>query len=240
MCVATADNRAFEVDEVEYQCMYNIGAHLTAKISWHDYAESYSQYFGKVKNKPLKILEIGILNGGSLKLWEEYFQNAEIYGIDTTLDYISVDLKRSICYIADQSKPADLMRVVRDSGGGFDIIIDDGEHLPQGQITSFVTLFPHLNRGGIYVIEDLHAAYWTDYGGVGSKENPNADGYTMVTFLKHLIDDVNFVGAALGRCNHRLLACDYSIETIQDRLDLFKRDILSIHFYDGVCFVLKR
>ena len=235
-----SENRAFELDKIEYQHMYNIGKTLTAKIEWHDFAESYSHYFKNIKEMPIKLLEIGILNGDSLVLWEKYFPNAEIHGIDTTFDYIIHKFDRAICHLADQSKAEDLLRVVNDSGGNFDIIIDDGGHLPDLQITSFITLFPYLNSGGLYIVEDLHTAYWTEYAGSGNRENPDASGHTMVTFLKNLIDEVNFVGAATGRASHKLKNGAYSMEIVEDRLNEYRRDILSIHFYDSIYFIIKR
>ncbi len=231
--------RAFTVDQRESQYLYDAGIGLTDKTSWHNYVEVYSHYFKDIKDKKLKFLEIGIWSGGSLVMWENYFRNAEIYGIDTTLDYKTHPTTRAICLLADQSKPVDLLRVVQTCGGPFDIILDDGGHFMQQQITSFLTLFPHLKKGGIYVIEDLHTSYWSEYGGGGTRLNPESEGNTTISFLKGLIDDVNFVGASTGRASHRP---DHrqDWDELQDRLDEYKTDILSIHFYDSLCVIIKR
>jgi hypothetical protein len=69
-------------------------------------------------------------------------------------------------------------------GESFDLIIDDGGHTVKQQLVSFETLFPILNPGGMYVIEDLHTSYYPDFGG-------NSGAFTTISFLKSLVDDVN-------------------------------------------------
>lgn len=238
--LGSVENRVFVIDEKEYQYMRDVGSTLTDKFDSHDYAAAYSHYFRNIRDCPIKLLEIGVLFGGSLLMWENYFKNAEIHGVDVTLDYVKYDLKRAICHIADQSKPEDLLRVVNDCGGSFDIIVDDGGHLMDQQIISFVTLFPYLNSGGIYIVEDLHTSYWRSHGGSGTQENPSSIGHTMISFLKDLVDDVNFVGAATGHANHNLKIAGCDIEAVKDSLNDYRKDILSIHFYDSLCFVIKR
>lgn len=229
-----AETRCVTIDEEAYQSMYDIGKSLTAKIAWHDFAEVYSHYFKDFRNEPIKLLEIGILNGGSLVLWEKYFPNAEIHGMDASFDYISYDFERAICHKGDQGSSEDLLRVVHECDGNFDVIIDDGGHYATLQITSFVTLFPHLKSGGLYIVEDLHTSYDPAYQEKGRPD------FTMLNYLKNLIDDVNFVGRTIGRANHRLTSGLYTIESIQDQLDIYKKDILSIHFYDGIAVIIKR
>jgi len=47
----------------------------------HNYTEVYEYFFLPLKYAPIRILEIGIEEGGSLRLWEKYFPNATIFGI---------------------------------------------------------------------------------------------------------------------------------------------------------------
>jgi hypothetical protein len=66
------------------------------------------------------------------------------------------------------------------------VVIDDGSHVSKDIIRSFLIFFPQLNPGGIYVIEDLHASYWSDWqGGISHPES-------SIQFLKLLADVVNF------------------------------------------------
>jgi spermidine synthase len=69
---------------------------------------------------------------------------------------------------------------------GFDIIIDDGSHKSEDINGTFIFFYPHLNPGGIYLIEDLHCSYWKRYGG-GLLENQSS-----IAFLKLFIDILNF------------------------------------------------
>lgn len=199
----------FQIDEQEYQYLDSLALSLDPEIdsgkssNWHNYTEIYSYYFGNIKDKPLKFLEIGIYKGSGVKLWENYFKNAELHFIDITLDRAEYFSNRSHYHLADQADPAQLLKVIDETGGEFDIIIDDGGHTMIQQITSFATLFPFLKSGGIYIVEDLHTSYWKTYGGGGTLEFPRAGPDTAIQFFKDLIDDVNFVGARTRSANHR-------------------------------------
>jgi hypothetical protein len=233
--LAKPSDQAFEIDTAEYEYLNKLAVGHTDKAVYHNYMEIYSMYFKEIKEKPLKFLEIGIFRGGSLFVWENYFKHAEIHGLDSTFDYLAYKFDRAICHKANQSNPEELLQVVKDCGGNFDIILDDGGHLMTEQIISFTTLFPHLNSGGLYIIEDLHTSYWKEFGGSGTRQYPNSEGNTTITFLKSLIDSVNYVGAATGRANHI-----QDLSKIEEFMDIYTRDILGIHFYDSICIIIKR
>ncbi len=203
--------------------------------NWHNYTEVYSRYFASLKNKPIKFFEIGIFEGNGVQMWEQYFPNAELHFMDITFDYAKYFSTRSHYHLGDQANVYDLHRVIDSTGGDFDIIIDDGGHTMKQQLVSFVTLFPFVKSGGMYVIEDLHTSYWKDYGGGGTYQHPKAGPGTFIQFLKDRIDDVNYVGA-------RTLCADHSKvpPEIEKELDSFKKEIYSLHFYDSLCFILKR
>jgi hypothetical protein len=126
--------------------------------SRHCYLDIYEKHFCGMKDKPIKMLEIGIFNGASLKMWEEYFSNAQIYAID-------IDPKRMQNYgrvksfVANQENRESLLDVM-DVIGACDIIIDDGGHTMLQQQITFGCLFPLVKSGGIYCIEDLHTSYY--------------------------------------------------------------------------------
>lgn len=235
-----SENRVFEIDEVEYQNLDQLALNqdsdfITDKSSiWHDYLKIYSFYFSPVRAKALKFLEIGIFQGRSVKLWENYFPNADLHFIDISLDACSYFSSRAKYHIADQENPSQLLNVVKEAGGDFDIIIDDGGHTMQQQIVSFITLFPHLKSGGLYVIEDLHTSYWHyfNWGGGGTFEHPQSNSSSTTEFLKKLIDEVNYSGARTGRANN--------ISDVPEKeLNLFKQSILGIHFYCSLCVIIK-
>jgi hypothetical protein len=87
-------------------------------------------------------------------MWEDFFPNAIIYGIDIDLNCKKFEGGRRRIMIGDQSDPRFLSDVMRQIGTGLDIVIDDGSHHPSHQVASFDILFPQLSDHGIYAIED--------------------------------------------------------------------------------------
>lgn len=126
----------------------------------HNYTETYEKHFGPIRDKKIKILEIGFGGGDSLKLWKEYFTKAEIYCIDNNLsrieEYNYVPDDRIKIFYGDQSNSSSLIESCNQMGvSRFDIIIDDGSHIDSHIITTFITLFDqYLTSGGIYFVED--------------------------------------------------------------------------------------
>jgi len=220
----------------EYKHLINLGiASGSAKFTWHDYGVVYSQYLSPIKNKPIKFLEIGILHGDSVKFWEAYLPNAELHFIDHSMAYVNYHSKRSKYHLADQGNPADLKKVIEITGGEFDVIIDDGGHTMSQQITSFIELFPHIKSGGMYIVEDLHTSYWSDYGQPGTQEHPLTGEDSAITFFQNLVHDVNYIGANTKRVNYELLK-----ESYKAKLSYYQKNIYSIHFYDSMCIIIKR
>jgi len=134
---------------------------------WAHYFEAYHAIFGPRRSQALRILEIGVDQGGSLRLWRRYFDNPDtaIVGIDIDPTCARFDRSRENVHvrIGDQADAAFLHIVTRDFGP-FDIIIDDGSHHSRHLIQSFNHLFARaLKDDGIYVAEDLHANYWTPF-----------------------------------------------------------------------------
>jgi SAM-dependent methyltransferase len=146
----------------------------------------YEKHIGPIRFTPLVFLEIGIERGKSLRMWEEYFPSARISAIDINEKCLRYQSERSRVFIGDQADRDFLLQVVDASGGHFDVIIDDGGHYVDQQLTSFRVLFPVLRPGGIYVIEDLETSYQEWSGG-----GPPGKTGTTVAFLKELADSVN-------------------------------------------------
>lgn len=136
----------------------------------HNYIPGYTTLFENRQKDVKKMLEIGIgsvengqmsgvINfgyetGNSLKCWSEYFPNSIIYGIDI-YKHEELNTDRIITFQADQSKETDLQNVMKNINDKLDIIIDDGSHIGEHQVFSFLVLNKFLNKNGIYVIEDI-------------------------------------------------------------------------------------
>lgn len=136
----------------------------TDKIS-HQYLERYDPVFQDWVDKSVSLLELGVLNAGSVQLWRDYFPQGTITGIDLKLPSDFKPLDRIQLYQGSQSDLPFLNHVASQAAPqGFDIIIDDASHLGAISKISFWHLFDnHLKPGGIYVIEDWGTGYWDDW-----------------------------------------------------------------------------
>ena len=177
----------------------------------------YEHFFDSLREKEINILEIGVENGYSLKLWREYFINAKICGIDIDKKDFSIENVEIFC--GDQSDHNFLSKVV-EKYGKFDIIIDDGSHLSKHIISSFNYLFDHLNEDGLYIIEDLQTSYIPRYG--GSRLNLNKKK-TSMNFIKNLSDSINYEG------NDKPFF----------KKSIYDGKIKSVHFYQNISIIVK-
>ncbi len=134
------------------------------KYYLHSYIPFYEKLFAGMTVH--KMLEIGIgyeemmrplvpryIHGASLRMWEEYFPQAEIFSCDIRPETL-INEGRIHSLVCDQYDHAALSALAGQFGC-FDIIIDDGCHHPMAQIITFGALWPYLNDGGIYIIEDV-------------------------------------------------------------------------------------
>jgi 8-demethyl-8-alpha-L-rhamnosyltetracenomycin-C 2'-O-methyltransferase len=124
----------------------------TDKNVEHSYGPVYDELFAPVRDRVMSLLEIGVYQGGSLRVWRDYFPNAHILGIDVNPAALFTDVRITTAR-ADAQQWAQLYPVV--TGKTFDLIIDDGGHKLQQQVMALFYLWPFLRRGGMYVIEDL-------------------------------------------------------------------------------------
>lgn len=184
---------------------------------WMHYLPIYEEIFGRFRGTDFRFLEIGVFNGGSQKMWREYFgEKATIFGIDINPDCAKYDGKFSQIRIGSQDDPGFLRRVVEEMGG-VDVILDDGSHIARHQKASYDILFPMLSDDGIYAIEDLHTAYWTRWE--GGLRRPG----TAIEMLKEEVDEM-----------HR----HYVAEKRNTAADMVP--IESIQFFDSIAAVHKR
>lgn len=131
----------------------------------HGYTAFYEKYFEALRNSPINFLELGVREGWSLKMWDEYFPYANIFGIDNNSEGLcpeSFESKKITFTICSQTDNDALLNI-SNKCGGLDIIVDDASHISNLSINSFEILFPLLKSGGIYVIEDLHVCGFPMY-----------------------------------------------------------------------------
>lgn len=216
--------------------------HRGAMIKHDHFFEIYDSHLSHLQEKQnMKILEIGVYNGGSLYMWSNYFPGSRITGIDIdpyTKRWEELD-KNIRVEIGDQCDIEFLQKIVNEEGP-FDLIIDDAGHENHQIITSFEFLFPHLNEGGTYVVEDTFASYWPNYscdrekGTNGEMLNPILKPFdkknTSMEFLKSLTDKIN-----CWAYRHK----EAEKLKVEGEFDQYEKALYSIHFYDSIVFANK-
>ena len=128
--------------------------HTDKGSSFHNYSPIYEQYLQGLRNRPIKMLEIGVLYGNSLRAWYEYFPKATIVGMDVK-DVRHLENDRIKIFIGHQGIRGQLKKFTATFGKDFDVIVDDGNHINHDMLTSLGYLYSHLSPGGLYFIEDL-------------------------------------------------------------------------------------
>jgi lipopolysaccharide biosynthesis glycosyltransferase len=153
---------------------------------YHNFAEKYDRLLGGSRDKVTNILEIGVAQGQSLRMWADYFPKATIHGVDisSASKVCETYSPRIKFHLVDQGNEVQLKNLEQFSP--YDLIVDDGNHFWREQILSFQTLFPYVRKGGIYIVEDSCTSYWPEY-----RDHP----ISCVDYFKGLVDEVNLHGA---------------------------------------------
>lgn len=129
------------------------------QVNWSDEAHNYCNLhyeclFQPLRFQKIKLLEIGILHGASLRMWRDYFPYGLIYGVDHDPLLVFENEPRIKCILGDERNDEDMQAVAEH--GPFEIIIDDGCHDPKLQLKTLRTMYPHVKKGGYYVVEDIY------------------------------------------------------------------------------------
>lgn len=124
----------------------------TDKATRHSYDLVYGDLLPQLKDSAKNVLELGI--GGSLLAWRDYFQNAEIVGIDTNAKKLITGEKRITTLCLDACS-MNVLSYSKKRNIKYDLIIDDASHSIGEQLISLFLLFNELKSGGFYVIEDV-------------------------------------------------------------------------------------
>ncbi|MBZ4319381.1 class I SAM-dependent methyltransferase [Streptomyces huiliensis] len=192
--------------------------------SFHWYTQHYEKHFAAYRDRPVRVLEIGIggyegdLGGPSLKMWKRYFHRGLVYGLDL-FDKSALNQDRLTALTGDQGN-AETLREVAEKYGPFDIIIDDGSHENEHVRVSFDALFPYVRPGGLYVIEDLQTAYWPRFGGTSG---PVTGPDTSVGLLKRLQDDLHY----------------REFDPKPGEPTLTQSEVIGVHTYHNIAFIEK-
>jgi hypothetical protein len=194
--------------------------HGTDKWGPHFYTPVYHALFAHLRDKPVRLLEIGVggygltkFGGASLAMWADYFPSAQIVGIDLYPKKLELDSRIQVRQ-GSQDDPAFLTRLSAEFGP-FDIIIDDGSHIPKHVVASFNTLFPKLADRGFYVIEDVQTAFWSQFGG------SILDGGATMYLAKCVLEHLNHVEIKVVEPNRKVPAYIQSLRSFRAYHNLF-------------------
>ncbi|KAJ1326185.1 forkhead protein FKH [Microdochium nivale] len=196
--IPSAVKTAWNTDFSRRPTFYEIAMkHGTDKVTDHQYHFMYEKYMPALRDKKLKMLEIGLgCNmgygpGHSYHTWLEYFPNVDLYYIEYDAEcaakWASATTGATI-FTGDQADVKFLNEVIRKTGGNFDIIIDDGGHTMHQQQVSLEQLWKAVTPGGIYFLEDLQTSFMAAYGG-DVKLGKDTKHMTMLKYIYEMIDD---------------------------------------------------
>lgn len=161
--------------------IYESTPYLSLKHSsyFHVYETLFSRYVGQ----RFTFVEIGVLNGGSLNMWRQFFgPGARIVGIDMNPAALRWEDAGFEIFIGDQADPGFWARLKAELGA-VDVLLDDGGHTNLQQIVTVAHALPLVRDGGLVVVEDTHTSYFTEFG------NPST--HSFMSYAKRLVDHVN-------------------------------------------------
>ena len=181
-----------------------------------NYFDVYDDLFKDYIDKEIIFVEIGVLNGGSLFMWRDYFgPKARIIGIDLNPAAKKFEKDGFEIFIGDQEKPEFLNDFFKKIGK-IDILLDDGGHTNNQQIVTTLNSIENIKDGGLLIIEDTHASYMKEFG------NPSENSF--VNFSKKNIDYINFRFPNIGEIK-----------------EIFYQNVFSITFFESIiCYKINR
>lgn len=204
------------------------------------YIEKYETILMPFIDKDIRLLELGIFNGGSLFMWRDYFAKGVICGLDLNNITVEDSTGRIKVYQGSQDDVHLLEKIAQENAPEkFDIIIDDCAHVGEIAKRSYRYLFDnHLKSGGIYVIEDWGTGYWPIWSdgecyqkqelnrnlSATDKKRIKSHDYGMVGFVKELIDEVGIADITHEK---------YGKPPVQTS------SIREVRIFPGIAFVIK-
>jgi hypothetical protein len=193
-------------------------------VKLDSYFAVYDQLFAPYAGKDITFVEVGISGGGSLEAWKKFFgPKSRIIGIDLNpalRDELTKDGFE--IFIGDQASPAFWYDVYA-KVGKVDILLDDGGHTNTQTWTTLTSSLPHINDGGLLVIEDTHASYMRGFG------NPSRD--SLVSRVMACVDELNYRSTVIDERDRR--ARRYDQRKLLAGVDIAGR-VDSIRFYESI------
>lgn len=199
--------------------IYKKAKYLSIK---HDsYFQVYEEIFDKYRGKEITFVEIGVLNGGSLQMWREFFgPKATIIGIDLNPIAKKWEKEGFKIVIGNQSDPLFWNNFFAEVGP-VDVILDDGGHTNYQQIMTADKCISNIKDDGMLVVEDVHTSYFKEFG--------NPYRYSFISFAKRIVDSINSRFPQVKAVKNTYGKRVYSIS--------FYESIVCLHINEKKCFV---
>lgn len=178
-------------------------------IKHTNYFDVYDRLLSKYIGKPITFVEIGVLDGGSLFMWREFFGNgARIIGVDLNPNAVKWREHGFEIYVGDQSNPQFWVNFFREIGD-IDILLDDGGHRNIQQIVTVQSSLPHVLDGGLVIVEDTQTSFM------------KFETFLRFTFISFLQQKIKSLYSRSDELNLSK--------------DIFSKSVSSIEFFTGIC-----
>jgi hypothetical protein len=152
---------------------------------WVHYFDIYERHLERFRGASPAMIEIGVMGGGSLAMWKEYFgSGSHIVGIDINPECKAHEADGIDIFIGSQDDPA-MIDAIFSKYPKIDIVLDDGSHMMRHMISSFKLMYDRMQPNGVYMVEDIHTCYWKEYGGGLSEKD------SFMEFAKRKLDEIN-------------------------------------------------
>jgi len=186
-------------------CFYE-SPHFSGKHT--SYFEVYEELLNNYIDKDITLVEIGVNNGGSLFMWQQYLgKKCRIIGIDNNEKCKELEKHNFEIYIGNQADPL-FWKNFFNKVGKIDILIDDGGHTNFQQAITLNSAVDNIKDSGLIIVEDLHTSYLKEYG--------NPSKYSFKNLMFDYVDKIN----------HRSRSLDYK--------KALSMPIASINFYESI------
>ena len=200
--------------------------HTDKSDSFHNYLSKYEFFLKDWKDKVFNLLELGVLNGDSLRVWEEYFENASIYGVDINPECIKEESDRIHIFIKDLSVIANYEELGKIKPS---IIIDDGSHMWSHQLKSLFYMFDVLPSGGIFIMEDLETSF---------------PAYRSYYYMDAAVCTYDVLASISGIvCSNEVLRKENTSAALWDlheEIEQIASEVEMISFIHGSCIIIKK
>lgn len=193
------------------------------------YFSVYDLLFSGYRDQEITFIEIGVLQGGSLFMWRDFFgPKARIIGIDLNPDAKRWEEHGFEIYIGDQSQPV-FWQDFKKSVPNFDVLLDDGGHTNLQQLVTLFETSKIVNPQGLIVIEDTHTSYQKEFG--------NPSRFSFINVSKRLIDNLNFQFENIGTKKiipEGIYSIEYFESIVAFKFHKSARDVNSILNNNGI------